>query len=470
MKISVPDKLLMVGFMGALLPFIALAAFNHPSADDFKLSNHVIRFGFWQTQVDYYMTWVGRYCATALYGVNPLVSRSFWLYKFVPLILFVGLFHAFYKLARELAGSYFDKWKILVAALALLTLYVGEMASVAQGFYWYPGAVTYQVPNILLVYLCACIFRARGILPGKGMILTAVLSAILVLAIAGSNETSMVILLSLLLAMRAWSLYRDRRVNGMLFALVIMSFIGTYFVVTAPGNGVRLAYEQSHRQSILFAMKSSVTQGLLSVFHRVTSLPTLVFTLLFIAPAAQLAEKRIGSGSHLSIHPLLSFGVYIALLAAGFLPGYWSVGGPPARAVNVIHLLVLLGWFFNVYVCVEYGIVKYKAAFIPFPAYAATFMCLVAFLSFLKEGSNMRTAYRDLLSGRAARYDAELTHRYEMFAGSKADYLEVNQLENTPDTIFFDDITVHANNWRNDSYAKYFHKKTIVLAKPEAGS
>ncbi|MDQ3290581.1 MAG: hypothetical protein M3Q05_04760, partial [Bacteroidota bacterium] len=64
-----------------LLPFLLLAAFCHPSADDFWLTNLVIAKGPWQAQLDMRQNWSGRYTSMLLGSFNPLVYRSITLYK-----------------------------------------------------------------------------------------------------------------------------------------------------------------------------------------------------------------------------------------------------------------------------------------------------------------------------------------------------------------------------------------------------
>ena len=87
----------------------------------------------------------------------------------------------------------------------------------------------------------------------------------------------------------------------------------------------------------------------------------------------------------------------------------------------------------------------------------------------VKKDSNIRMAYVDLFSGKAHRYDSQFTDRYKQIAECQTNICEVNVLSDVPATIYFDDITSNAEDWRNKEYAKYFGKEAIVLKTSEGG-
>ena len=337
------------------------------------------------------------------------------------------------------------------------------MESVVEGFYWFTSAVTYQLPNILILYLCTCIVRLHKTQQIKRVALYITVSFMLIFAIVGANETSMTLLLLLLLSILALSTYSNRRINWILVMFVIAAGIASYFVILAPGNHVRMTFF-SQRQNLLFSVKSAVVDSFKKMYSWTSPLPVLVLTILFIPFAADMAAKKIKHQNNFFINPIFPFGASIVLLVATFFPTYWSMGeSPPGRIINVIYLFFLLGWFVNVYIFTEYFVRKYKMMFARLPKYAVVIMCSFASLSFLKYDSNIRKAYTDLLTGKASRYDKELTKRYKMIAESQSDICEVGELKSFPTTLFTVDITSDAEDWFNKAYARYFHKKAIVL-------
>jgi hypothetical protein len=394
------------------------------------------------------------------------VFRSFFFYKVIPLILLLGLFHALYMLLKELTEGCFDRKKIITAAVMLLTIYLWKMPSVATGFYWFTGAITYQVPNILTLYLCACIVRMHRTQQTKRIPLI-LLSVLLVVAIVGANETSMMLWFLLLMTMLSLSVFSYRRVNWMLLVLLVATIIGIYFLVSAPGNYERMQHSYPHKQNLMFAVKSSIKDTLRSIGHWGFSWHMAGGTIFFIYLASQVAEKRIRQGSRFLIHPLFLLIALICLLIAGFMPGYYVRGDiAPPRTINVIHLYFILGWFINVYFLTELWIRKNQKISVPLgPYYAIIMLCFLISYGFSKD-NNIKTAYADLLSGKSSRYNQELANRYKLLAECPR-ACEVSKLENIPMTIYFDDIIAEADNWRNKEYAKYFNKETIVLKAAE---
>ena len=466
-KYNYATVFLILGLAFVFIPFIILGLFNHPCVDDFNYSIDTVKMGFWQAQIHWYTGWGGRYFSSALLSLDPLVIRSFFLYKLVPLVLFLGLFHSLYLLIGELTDQYFGKLKNALAVLVLLALYIDKMPSVSQGFYWFTGAMTYQSSGILMLYLCTCIIRLLKTKHIRQKISYSALSFILIFAVIGSNEIIMVILFTLLLSITAWKLFTERKVNWILFVLVIAASVAVFFAITAPGNAVRLAQDFPKKQNLFYALKSSLEEPFKSVFHWGIVLPVLGLTIFGVPWAAKLAEKRIKNKNNIFIHPAYTTVVYIGLLTAAFLPGFWSMGWlPPGRGLDIIYLLFILGWFINVYFLVEFGLRKYGWALAPLPEYLTVILCVFIFLNFFKEDSNVRVAYADLILGKAINYDRELKNRYKIFAATKEGTCKVEPLNKPPNTIFFDDITSDAKDWRNRSYAEYFHKDSIVITKP----
>ncbi len=83
----------------------------------------------------------------------------------------------------------------------------------------------------------------------------------------------------------------------------------------------------------------------------------------------------------------------------------------------------------------------------------------------LSPKSNISVAWRNVLSGSAARFDQQLLARYDQIKKSDESEMSVPRLTDTPNTIFFDDITSDPKDWRNTSYARFFGTQTIRLER-----
>ena len=96
-----PRFLGIAALLVAIVPFVALARFAHPQADDFCNANTMRELGFWAAQKQWYTNWTGRFASTALILANPLAFGSLQRYKLIPVAMLCGLFLALFWLARE---------------------------------------------------------------------------------------------------------------------------------------------------------------------------------------------------------------------------------------------------------------------------------------------------------------------------------------------------------------------------------
>lgn len=464
-KLTLSEIFLVAGFLTAILPFIILSAFNHPSADDFGYANKTILFGVLANQFYEYTHWCGRYCATAFLSVNPMVFHSLTLYKLVPIVMIVGLWNGLYVCLSALIAPYAERKQIFIASLGLITLYICSMPSTASGFYWYAATVTYQLSNILALYLFALIIGFFRDPLNKRSFPKRLFCIFLVFASVGCNETSMILMILLFTVVLALSFMSDRQMSTIMIVLFIAVVLASCLMVFAPGNKFRMAYELKGDHSHLWAVKASMIHTFKSLLRWVISIPMMSLTLLFVPFAAHIAEKRIKLHKRLLIHPVFSIGFFVLSITASFLPAFWALGkNPPVRTINVIYLFFIIGWFLSVYLTVEHLIDK-KVVFSVLPGYATLLLCVFLFLSFARDDNNIRAAFGDLVSARAFKYDRQQHARYDYIQNNPSDSLLVDPLSDPPTSIFVGDIASDQNTGWNSWYSDYFQKKKIELRK-----
>lgn len=446
------------------LPFLILMIYNHPSVDDFDYAVKAMQLGFRDAQVFWYQEWQGRYTSAAMLSLNPITIHAFFLYKCVPLVLLAGLCHALYALGRALAGPQMARTQLAAAVLFVVAVYLAKMPSVVQGFYWYAAAMTYQLINILMIYLWVCVLAMKRERRGSRRALWLGISTLLTAAIVGGNETAMLLTWGVLLCAFVWNSWHARRVDWELFILLIMASIGAFIVATAPGNAVRLAFYCPPHPPLIKALAMCLANDVKLFFHWVVTPATAALIILAVGPVAEIARQRINAGKK-TIHPLWALCGLGAFVTAGFFPGFWSLGGlPPERTINTIFLFFMVGLLFTVYVLTAHVMARQGRTIAPLPKYAQVLLIAFVFLSFMKEDSGVRTAYKNLISGKAARYDRHMTARYAHLKQC-GDRCVVDAIASPPATLYFDDITEDPHDWRNRSYAQYFHKKSIVAKK-----
>ena len=96
-----------IGLMIAVLvPLLALAYYNHPSAaDDYCYIDTVFKIGWFEAMKLYYTTWTGRYSGIFLNHSNPLLFHSITGFKVLPVVLIAATIFALYSLFRHLTPT-----------------------------------------------------------------------------------------------------------------------------------------------------------------------------------------------------------------------------------------------------------------------------------------------------------------------------------------------------------------------------
>jgi hypothetical protein len=101
---------------------------------------------------------------------------------------------------------------------------------------------------------------------------------------------------------------------------------------------------------------------------------------------------------------------------------------------------------------------------IPRPGLALSLGAFVIFVSWaLVSTNNVKTAWRDLISGDAAGYDRESEARHAMIRASSEPDMLVPALRARPRTLFFNDLTTDPTNWRNTGCARFFRKRSLAV-------
>ncbi|MEO8446949.1 MAG: hypothetical protein ABI528_05605, partial [bacterium] len=155
---------------------------------------------------------------------------------------------------------------------------------------------------------------------------------------------------------------------------------------------------------------------------------------------------------------------FIFLYACDFV-FYWSIGRVPfPRSLNLIYFIFLILWFYNVIILMKRLDKSFNISFERFPKYIYA-LAFAVIIIFLFRNNNVKTAYADLMSGTAAKYDTELNERYGYINNNTSDTIVVEPLMNNPTTIRSFELTPEADNIFNQWYSAHFKKKAIILRK-----
>ncbi len=397
----------------ALLPFLILAAYCHPSADDFWLTNMVIAQGPWQAQADIRQNWSGRYTSMFLGSFNPLVYRSFTFYKILPVLFFTFLTIGLYRFLVFLTQKQFSRKVCVALALAFLIIYLHQMHTVAQSFYWMSGAITYQTANILLVFFLASWYRYSRLEVNEQSWGQKISITFLLVATIGCNETTMAMVAFLIGCLVLISVFK-RRADYFLIWLAMVTVVACSLVILAPGNTIR-SQEYPLQHDLDFALVYALLVPVNNSLNWLVNSPVfLISGLLLLAVAQKLPQLSLFT----RIHPVVALIILYGCLASGYFVAYWSKhAASPPRAQDTIYFVFLLGWLVNLFIFIPYAQQRYTIPTLP--GYATHLLLIwgIAFVFYSKQ-SHVRTAYVDLLSGQASRYNQEMQARYTALKSS----------------------------------------------------
>jgi len=451
-KLFISDNfIIIIGFL-SILPFIIISIFNNPTADDFCYHCKSRDFGFWNAQISWYNNWSGRYFSNAVLSLKPLISDSFLIYKLIPIILLISFFIAIYYLSSLLFVK-LKKRDFFILAFFILTLYLFLMPSIAQGFYWLAGSVTYQLSNILTILFF--IFLIKLIETNKKTYL--IFSIFFIFLIIGSNETSMLLIDFLISVIFIFKYSQNKKINYSILAIIFFAVIFSLIVIKSPGNTLRASH---------FLNKYQITDAIFnSVFATYTySIKWLPFIIISSFIYFDYFNKKMcNSVSKIfNVNPVFLLILICCIPLLGFFPSYWSTGdSPPARTINTIYFYFLIGLIYLTFV-LFFKLKKINGNFINFSKWVRYLLFVIILINLMNK-NNIRIVYSNLLSGSALEYNLELKNRYKMIQNNKSDTLYVPKLISKPVTIFFDDITNDSKDWRNDCFSRYWNSNPIII-------
>ncbi len=452
-----------------ILPFFLIAPFNQPSADDFYSAVRDGHTGFAAGFNDIYFHWSGRYFAIVIARINPMLYHSYTAYKLYPVILIIAFIAVLWILIRQLTKEYFSgKYAIALTAIVVF-LYFAAMPSVPEGFYWFSGACVYQLANVFFMLLLAVLVKIKTLsrLPAKLFYFS--IAALLCICITGLNEISLIITF-LCISFFTISIYlKSRKGDAFFIALAIVSFVAAAFAILAPGNFIRLNTMQEYAASWAWAIKGAVA---ITGLHLIEwAVPILTATLLYIPFFGNiLAEKIIEKNKVINISARAALIFFILSILFVQLFTVWVAGGSNiGRIENVLYLYFLLGWFFTL----QLFLVEKQRAGSSFTFKASASMLFVIVLLFFVNlfnlNNNISTAYIDIVSGKAIKYNTEMNTRMQSVQHCTADTCYVPPVSDIPQTIFFTDIKCTADSvdlWMNKAYAAYMGAKYVLVTAP----
>jgi hypothetical protein len=402
----------------------------------------------------WYNAWSGRYTSLALLNAfNPLLSGSIAGYRVLSAIMIIGLLCCFFLLVRAFLPKLTAGTRIVVAAF-LGAIYFSLLPHLCGTVYWMTGALHHAVPT-MLVALSLALYAGRE----KRLWLRYLVLPPLTFLIVGCNETIMLIWMALLFLGNACRAYAGKKLDPLLGLLLVAGAVGFCLVYFAPGNAVRGSeFSNAHRP--FYTLSHTVVY---MAVHTVlfASVPFALFLWWTAKNARRIQdamEWRWISRTSLKMTVVL----YCVVLFFTFFTALWAKGGKPPAYVYSMTLLF--------YVPLIPLIVLQAALLYPsrfgflerFPISERRLLALFCLL-FILLGNNGRALYDVVWT--APKYHGEVLARYDLIRAAQGKDLVVRPFRYRPRTIYYDDVEKDPGNYKNETYARYFGLKSIVLER-----
>lgn len=464
--------LAVIAMLLAVAPFIALARYAHPAYDDWCIAKAASTMGFWGAEQYWYNTWAGRFSAIALWNLVPISPRSIAGYRAFPPVFLAAFFVALFWLAYEVLAGRIPLRRVATYALAAFAVYLFAMASPAEGFYWYDGATVTTSGVVFALAAMAAAVRGQRAGSGVGAWVATLASAVFAFLAAGSNEIILQ-LLGLVLVVLIWlSRRHGRRGWYLLVVPLVIAAVGGIVDILAPGNYKRAA-ASGGLHGFLGPLAGSVASLGAALLDWLSRGPIILATLAIVA-AGVAAAPSIPAGSSwrrtswLIPAATAVLGVWGILFFTHWASGFAFKPGPPDRVLNVALVFFMLvsavaAFMLGAQVVARQG----QLAVVSQWSAARPWVILVVAAAMFGSG-NVRQAYVDLLSGRAADYDAQLSRRHATMraAGARhsSEVVTVPALTRIPKTILFKDITEDPDHPHNRCYAAFWDVSAVRVS------
>jgi len=336
----------------AIAGYVNTGFYSRYLADDFCIAGHVNQRGLLDAQIYWYENWTGRFGYVFLSNLIPWLGQ--WSMPFYAPVLIAAMIAATVWACYQIGYLLFDASLALLSSLVGLAIVFGYLALMPgrlDGLYWLSGGTNYSGP--LPLFALSAGLMAWGVRDG-GRPYRVAWFAIFVLTFVSSGfaETFIVWQLALLfiipvLAVRLEPGERRERLFELIRNAMLGALSGAAVVIFSPGNETRQGTEGPTGE-IGMTVERSITDSfelLGELFWRPEA--WLLAGVVLVVTAALTARSSIAARftpGQLAVRIAVVLVTTYILLVATHAPGYYFLGGtPPARALAMGALAVVLG-------------------------------------------------------------------------------------------------------------------------------
>ncbi len=410
-------------FLLSLVPFILLAPYNTPSADDFGYGAPVhyallTGEGFsgvikaLAENLRYtYMNWQGTFSSIIIFALHPAIcnDKFYIITPFVMLAAVVTPIFAALNSVRGLSRS----GKLFIGSL-IAFVSVQLLPSAAEGIFWWNGGAHYMI--FWCLSILAVILQINASNKNLNIITVTLQCAFAFFVTGGNYLTSLTFCLTsfVITVYRAISCDTKRTAAIKNVPITIFAAAGLIISMAAPGNKIRQAALEhlSPLASVTLAFRQAASDII-----RNTDM-TIIGALILCA--AVFVFLRNGQRTY-RLNPIIVLGVSFALFASLYVPPFYAMNDCNIpRIKNLFYLAYIFFIFGNSFYTADYissrrhtKNIKPKKIVKRAICAAGTVM-FAASLIFHAPNTNFALACKDLQGG-AQKYHAEVEERKRIY-------------------------------------------------------
>lgn len=478
--------ILSVIYVGSLIPLLAIARYNYPSADDYSIGESVhhtfmasqsIFPAIWQavlTAVDNYFNWMGNFSSIFFMAIHPGVFGEQWYFLTTWIMLAMLSFSTIYFFHACLVKALkMDKYLCRSISMISLFVMVQCMTGRTEAFYWYCGAVNYIFLNSAGIFMLGGLISAVYDQKKSKRVWDLTMATVMgILAGAGNYMTALIIGIILITAAILTGFIKKWKVNWRMLIPPIGFFTAFVVSVLSPGHSVRSAGVNGMGpvKAIFVSFHYALDYALSDWTNWVVLLMIIVLIPLFWKAAGQ---------THFTFpYPVLVAVYSFCLLSATLTPPLFAVGNIGAGRLKALFFIVyillltvnvgyLTGW---VRKKLAGGIAEENGCFpgntILVLLVSGFFLLFGSLLSIIPEPHyfTYTSAITDLANGSAREYGEALRERDDILTSAEeGEDIVLDPLPALPELLIFDDITIDSEDWRNRAMARYYKVKSVTI-------
>ncbi len=232
-------------FLFLVVPYLIVATYAGPSADDFSNLNntiaHVDKLFFMKAihaSINSFVGWQGTYFGNILAFLGGAIFHFGGVYalriEFIIniLIFFMSSLFLFWRIIEIIDVSYTKRMKVSLVVASLFSLMILYDFDVSEVFYWHTGLAVYTIPTSLTLLTIACAIKKD--MSKKDLIVVAGLSFC---AAGGALDIAAFVTGSLML-IAIYKSFISKKADNIIICFIV-ALIGSLINCLAPGNFVR---------------------------------------------------------------------------------------------------------------------------------------------------------------------------------------------------------------------------------------